>query len=81
MNRALFERNAKACEEAKYATCTCACGGQFHGTKHEAAWINATWAEIEGAIKAARPHSLDLFAGHIVKSAAALSTEEVKGPP
>lgn len=36
MNFALFERNAKACENARHPKCTCACGGALHGQSHEA---------------------------------------------
>jgi hypothetical protein len=54
MNRALFERNALACETAKHPVCTCPCGGQFHGVKHSKAWLDATWSDIEAAIEADR---------------------------
>ena len=39
MNEALFRRNAEACENAKYPTCVCACGGKFHGKAHSETWI------------------------------------------
>lgn len=50
INRALFDRNAAACEAAKHPECTCHCGGQFHGTKHSQAWRDAKWIELEAAV-------------------------------
>jgi hypothetical protein len=47
VNRALFARNAAACESAKGSTCRCACGGALHGRKHSAEWIAKTIAERE----------------------------------
>lgn len=34
INYSLFERNARACENAKRPTCTCVCGGALHGVSH-----------------------------------------------
>jgi hypothetical protein len=47
MNRALFARNALACETAKGPACRCACGGALHGSAHSAEWIDSTWRELE----------------------------------
>lgn len=46
-SRAIFEKNADACESAKYPACKCACGGALHGAKHSAAWRLETWGELE----------------------------------
>lgn len=63
MNRALFDRNAAACESAKHPTCTCHCGGALHGQAHSAAWRDATWAALDEAQHEARRRgvTLDLF--------------------
>ena len=42
-SRALFERNAKACEQAKHPRCKCVCGGAFHGKSHSA-MLSELWA-------------------------------------
>lgn len=47
--RAIFERNASACENAKGKTCHCACGGALHGIRHSAAWRKETWRAIVAA--------------------------------
>jgi hypothetical protein len=44
--RALFERNADACESAKWPTCKCACGGALHGSRHSFQWRKETWGAI-----------------------------------
>jgi hypothetical protein len=55
--RALFERNAAACETAKHSKCVCACGGALHGVAHSTEWRASTWAllvaEAEAATEAA----------------------------
>lgn len=51
MNRALFEKNAAACESAKHPVCTCACGGALHGVAHSREWLEATWARIDAEQK------------------------------
>lgn len=43
MNKALFIRNATACENAKHPKCTCVCGGALHGQSH-AAKIEELWS-------------------------------------
>jgi len=43
---ALIRRNAESCETAKHDKCTCACGGELHGQKHNDAWIEAMLREF-----------------------------------
>jgi hypothetical protein len=49
MNRALFDRNATACERSTSRRCRCACGGQFHGVSHPLEWRDATYTALEAA--------------------------------
>lgn len=49
MNRGLFERNARACENAKHPKCTCVCGGALHGVSHAAKMEELWQAYVERA--------------------------------
>ena len=61
MNRALFDRNATACETAKHPVCTCPCGGKFHGIKHSKAWRDMTYAALEEAEREEESAIVDMF--------------------
>lgn len=57
--RALFERNADACERATHPKCVCACGGALHGSRHSLKWRRETWGEIARQREAERRELLE----------------------
>lgn len=45
---ALARRNAQACENAEERSCTCICGGRFHGKTHPAVFVAEYAAKLVG---------------------------------
>lgn len=45
---ALAQRNAQACENAEERSCTCACGGRFHGKAHAPVFVAEYAAQLVG---------------------------------